>query len=190
MGQGDNPATSGKDISLQAGSIVMYGLLGRCVIFATVERIVEGKCVSFFQLEPRKLGITRQDRKMSHIYVPVADAVRRGLRPLMPVESAKKCIQLLHSKEYYFDLDRPWAAQQAEFEQMICQGLPEELAKIVSYLHVARLRKMNLDQHFDRFQETLTRNLFRELAEVLGVSIKSLEEAAQKPFRAKLAAAH
>lgn len=168
------------------GSLVIYGMHGKCNVACTETRTMGGKQIRFYKLEIKKSAFSRSSRQDPAIWVPVTTAKDLGLRTPMNREEAEEAVRILSSREYYFKINDPWSTVQPQLEVLIRVEGGIGLAKAASYLYVLKRRQVVPTTEVTKFQEAVQKLLFRELSEALGEHIRDLEVKITKAFRAKL----
>lgn len=172
------------------GAIVIYGLHGKCSILAIETKTVSGEAIRFYKLEQQKSNLSRSNRNEPAIWVPVAHAIEKGLRAPLNSSDVESVMNILNSREYYFDLKAPWSQALPKIEATIKSEGAIGLAKAVSYLFVLRKKSHVPSSDAMKYSETVNKLLFREIAEATGNQAKTLEELAQKQMRHKLTLDH
>jgi len=168
------------------GSFVIYAMHGKCHILATETRILSGIPILFYKLGVKKPALSRSNKQEPAIWVPVATAKDRGLRPPMSLPQAEAAMKILLTREYYFKLNEPWPQVLHQLENTIRLGGGEGLAKVASYLHVLMRKQIVPSTEVAKMKETVFKLLFREMGEAMGEFPKTIEEKANKGLRTKL----
>jgi RNA polymerase-interacting CarD/CdnL/TRCF family regulator len=175
-------------LAFDAGTTVVYGLHGKCVVRAVENRELSGQRISFYKLEPQKSALSRSTRQEPAIWVPKDTAQERGLRAPLDADSAQAVLKIFTSREYYFRTDEPWATVQPQLDQAIRFEGAIGLAKVMSYLHVLKKRYVVPSSEITKLAETVNKLLLRELSEALGQPIRAVEDRIVKDMRHKLLA--
>ena len=178
--------TPGAAAEFAPGSDVIYSVHGRCQVKAIEERTVGGQRLRFYRLEPQRSALSRSTRPEPAIWLPVMNANQRGLRCLMNKEQCQQAFEILTDGEYYFALQNAWNHTQSELEACLAIEGGIGLAKVLGFLHVLKARRIVPPSDVIRMFELVHRLLVRELVEVLGEPVKTIEERVEKALRQKL----
>lgn len=177
---------SSESPSFEVGDTVIYSTHGRCTVEAVEVRNIAGQSAHFYKLEKVKSPLSRSKKQEAAIWIPVASATSKGLRPVADSPNAKEALEILASREFYFPLDLSWAETQKLLETSICnEGLPG-LAKAISFINVLRSRKLVLAPEQTRFYEMIHRAFTREVSEVLQLSLRQIDQLIEKGLKNKL----
>ena len=168
------------------GTDVIYSIHGKCNVVGTEYRMLGGESIRFYKLEVKKSALSRSTRHESAIWVPVASAKGLGLRIPMTQSDAEEALKILKNREYYFKTNEPWSLVQPKLEQCIRQEGGIGLAKVESFLFVLKRKQIVPTPEVSKFQETIHKLLFRELAEALHEPARALEDKVAKGLRSKL----
>ena len=147
------------------GQIVIYPMLGKCTVVGIEKKDIAGQTLSLDKLEVQKSSFSRSTRQDPAVWVPVGAASDKGLRSPLQNNEVATIFQVLSSREYYFDLNRPWSQVQPELEAAIRREGAIGLAKSISYLFVLKKKQIVPTPEINRFSETVERLFFRELSE-------------------------
>src|SRR5690349_20484976 len=91
--------------TFETGSVVFYGMHGRCQILGVETRTVSGESVPFYKMEVIRNTIAKPvNKKEPAIYLPVSSAQNRGLRTIMTAAEMEAANAIFSSREYYFQL--------------------------------------------------------------------------------------
>lgn len=175
-----------QSIDFAPGATVIYPMHGKCVLLSIENRQIDGEQVPFYKLEIQRSSFSRTTRQDPAIWVPVRAAKERGLRLPIDLQQAEAVMQILSSREYYFDINEPWTSVLPKLEQCLRTEGAIGLAKVFSYLFVLKKRQVVPSTEVNRTAETVNKLLFRELSEALNEPIRSLEEKINKRIRQKL----
>ena len=173
-------------IDFPPGSAVVYGLLGRCTVRSIETRQLGTETLSFYKLEIQKSALSRSTRQEPAVWVPVRSAREKGLRLPITAADLDAVMQVLSSREYYFQTSAPWSAVLSELESAINTEGAVGLSKVASFLHVLRRKQIVATQEVARMTENVMRVLVREMAEVTGETPRAIEAKIQKAFRHKM----
>jgi RNA polymerase-interacting CarD/CdnL/TRCF family regulator len=153
-------------------------------------RSVSGQVQSFLKLEVQKSSLSRSVRPEPAIWVPSQSAQERGVRAVASPEQAAAAFSLLASREYFFSLQENWSSIQHRLESTIRSEGLSGLAKAKSFLHVLKQKQVVPSPEVVRLDETVHRQLIRELSEVQAKESRQVEEQVQKALRNKLLPDH
>jgi RNA polymerase-interacting CarD/CdnL/TRCF family regulator len=170
----------------KTGETVIYPMLGKCTILGREEKSIGGKTLAFYKLEVQKSSFSRSQRQEPAVWIPINAAQDQGLRTPLLAENAPELFKIFASREYFFDLHRPWNLIQADLENATRREGAIGLAKAASALFVLKKKQIVPTPEVNRLSETIDRLLYRELSEATGESIRSLEERIAKMMRPKL----
>lgn len=171
---------------IPVGSAVVYGLHGKCTIAAVETREVAGQAQRFYKLEVQKSTFSRSSRLEPAIWVPVTTAKKRGMRAPMTLEDAEHAFQILSNREYYLPVNESWNSSQTKIEALIWNEGSIGIAKAISFLFVLKKKQVVATPEVNRTNETLQRQLAKEISELTGETIKAVEERIAKSMRNKL----
>ena len=180
------PSFVQNSVEFTVGSIVIYPGHGKCIIHGVETRQVDGKPLRFYKLEILKSTLSRSNRPEPAIWLPVHSAQERGLRVPIIAADTQIVMAALLSREYYFRLNEPWPSVQPKIESLIRIEGALGLAKAVSYTYVAIKKQLVPPVEIVRFNEHVTKVLFRELSEAMKEPIRNLEEKINRGLRQKL----
>lgn len=179
--------TQGNDDGTFAlGSLVIYGLHGKCSVRAIEKRQLGGEQIPFYRLEIQKSNLSRSTRQEAEIWVPVNSARERGMRAPITGDQANQIFEILSNREYYFSVNESWGIVQKKLEAALrtegCSGL----AKAVSYLFVLKRKQVVPAPEVTKLDETFHKLLTRELSDALGETITAVDAKIAKALRRKL----
>lgn len=174
----------------KVGNEVSYGLLGKCVVAGVETKELSSGPVEFYIIRSVKNPIAARKSNPNEpaIFVPVADAIKKGLRSLMTKEEVERNLQILSEPDYHFELNQTWVTKQRLLEETLRKEGGSGLVKVVGHLYVAIKRDMVPPPEVLRFYETVFRVLIREVAEILELSMKETEILITKALKNKLLA--
>ncbi len=172
--------------TMNPGSIVMYGLHGKCLITAVETKNIGGETQSFYKLEPIRSPLARTTRQTGSILVPQSVAQRGGIRLPLQSADAPAIMAILGNREYYFDLYSAFSLMQPQLERCIALEGATGLAKVISYLTALKKLDAVPASEIVRFSETVWKLLSRELSEALDQQPREVEAAMNKALKAKL----
>jgi RNA polymerase-interacting CarD/CdnL/TRCF family regulator len=167
-------------------STVIYALHGKCLITGIESRTIGAETLRFYKLEVQKSALSRSQRQEPAIWVPVNSAKDQGLRAPMTAEEAETVLRTLSSREYFFQINESWSAILPKLETSIRIEGGIGMAKVLSYLFVLKRKQVVPTPEVSRFYESVSRLLLRELSEILGKPIRTLEDQIARGFRQKL----
>jgi RNA polymerase-interacting CarD/CdnL/TRCF family regulator len=168
------------------GSLLIYGLHGKCLLVGVEVRQLNGESIPFYKLEIQRSTLSRSTRVEPAIWVPVANAIERGLRSPTTATESEAVFKVLASREYYFQASEPWSSVQPHLEAAIRREGAIGLAKVLSYLFVLKRKQLVPSSDITRFMETVQKLLFRELSEATGEAIRNLEDRIARSLKHKL----
>jgi RNA polymerase-interacting CarD/CdnL/TRCF family regulator len=172
--------------TFQPGSQVIYALHGKCQVVAIENRTIGNEQIPFYKLEVVKPALSRSTRPEPAIWLPILNARDRGLRAPVTRDEADLVISILTNREYYFQLQEPFHSVLPKLEACIRTEGAIGLAKVYSYLYVLKRKLIVAPSEVNRFQESVTRLLMRELSETLGETARAIEDRISKGLRQKM----
>jgi RNA polymerase-interacting CarD/CdnL/TRCF family regulator len=172
----------------QVGDEIIYALHGKCRVLAVENREIGEEAIPFYKLEVMKSNLSRSTKQEPNIWLPVNSAPQRGLRPLMTEEACEEAIQILNSREFYFNPRDSWNILQPLLERTLHMEGGAGMAKVFSFLHVLKQRQIVPTPEVQKLFDGVSRVLFREICETLKIAPKTLEDRIRKGLRQKLAA--
>ncbi|OFZ22428.1 MAG: hypothetical protein A2X94_01215 [Bdellovibrionales bacterium GWB1_55_8] len=170
----------------QVGATVVYGLHGKCTITRVETRQISGESVEFYRMEVQKSPLSRSSKAEPAIWVPVANAIDKGVRHPASKGAAASALQILSNREYYFSLKDPWHIMHPRLEAVIRQEGVIGLAKAASYLHVLKTHTAAPSRDILKMRENVNRLLLRELSDALDEPISNVESRVAVMMRRKL----
>ena len=108
----------------------------------------------------------------------------------MSAQDAEAVLQVLSSREYFFQANEAWSSVLPKLESAIRTEGAIGMAKVISYLFVLKRKQVVPAPEVSRLYENVNRLLLRELSEVLNKPARALEEQITKGFRQKLLPDH
>ena len=168
------------------GSSVIYSKQGRCKVIGIETRTVGESSIQFYKLEVEKSPLSRSTRKDPAIWVPVQSAQEQGLRSPIGTSDVQTIMDVLNSREYYFDVRQGWAQLKIQLENSLRKEGAIGLAKVISCLHALKKREIVLSADASKLQENVMLLLVRELSEVTKETHSALEEKITRALRHKL----
>jgi RNA polymerase-interacting CarD/CdnL/TRCF family regulator len=177
-------------IEFQLGQTVVYGSLGKCTIDAIESRIVGGQSMIFYKISKQKFIPTKPKATDPAIWVPVANAKKMGLRAPATADHVQGALDVIASDEYYISTEQNWSDAKPKVEALLRGEGFIGLAKAVSFLYVFTKRQIAPIADANRMNESLFKQLAREIAEASGQQQKDLENKFERQLRAKLATEH
>jgi len=178
------------DHEFTEGTEVVYGLHGRCSIMGIETRKIAGEELKFYKLQKQRPLLSRAKKNDPAIWLPVRDAVKRGLRIPMTREEAETAFETLSSQEYFFSLDEKWKSIQPKLEDCIFTEGGRGLAKVVGYLYALKNKLIVPPPEVNRFFDATFRTLVRELAEIYEEPLRTIELKIEKAVEQKLRLDH
>ena len=172
--------------SFQPGTLVIYGLHGKCEIIGIETRQNSGESISYYKLEVQKSPLSRSTRQEPAIWVPVSSAQERGLRAPMTASENESVFKLISNREYYYPLNEAWPAIKPKLESSIRSEGILGLAKALSYLHVLKKKQIVATPDISRLYDAISKLLIRELHEATSVPAREIESRIAKGLRQKI----
>jgi len=170
----------------ETGTTVIYGAHGKCTVVGCETKTIGSDQVSFYKLELQKSPLSRSQKKDPAIWVPIKTAKERGLRTPVSADDIQHVKAILTSREYFFSIHENWNDILPKLENVIriegCIGL----AKVVSYLFVLNRKTPVANTEATKFQESVNKLFYRELADAMNQHPKEVEQQMLKPMRQKL----
>lgn len=143
-------------MSLTVGSKVVYPSQGPCLIGPVVERVINGRPMSFYSLA------FLSDRRVE-CFVPV-DKLESSARPLLERCEIPKVLGHLSKPP---DTVKNWKQRDMENTRLLASGSPFDLAEIVASLTLLRKTKPLLFRD-NQMLERARQLLVCEISEVMG----------------------
>ncbi len=158
---------------LTSGNKVIYPSHGPCLIGAVINKVIDGRVISFYQL-------ALLDDSGGELFVPVEKAQTIGIRPLLNRSDIPNLIGLLTKPA---GEDKDWKQRADENLKLLNTGSAFDLAEIVKSL--TRLaEKKTLSFRENQTLEKAKRLLIGEISEVLGVTKRAAEEQIDEALKA------
>lgn len=176
--------------TFSVGDMVIYPLHGKCQITGVETKSVGGQNIHFYRVEVVRSAFARTNRKEPAIWIPVATATERGLRRPMTTDTHATIWTLLENREYYFAGSETWGAMQPKLEATIRNEGAIGLAKVTAYLHALKRRMIVPSPEVAKMSENVMKQLVREMSELTGEQVRTIEERMQKAMRHKLLPDH
>ena len=174
------------DGEFELGSKVIYSLHGRCSVDGIENKTMGGENIRFYKLQLEKNSLAKTTKKEPSIWLPVATAKGRGLREMLTFEELEKVYEIIDSREYYFDAATPFQKILSTLEKSVNAEGVLGLAKVVSYAYFRRHREVVPTGPIVKYYESVQKQLAREISEITGESITSLEARFEKGMRNKM----
>jgi CarD family transcriptional regulator len=149
---------------LTTGSIVVYPSQGPCLIGPTIERIIEGRALMFYQLVVLNGG--------ADLFVPVDKVAAVGIRPLFELSEIPGLLEHLTRSVSPIDDHRQ---RSLYILKRFASGSAHDLAEVASFLTELNLVKA-LSFGESKTLERAKGLLACEIAEVLGTSREAATE--------------
>ncbi len=172
------------------GDTVIYPLHGKCQITGIESKTVGGQSIAFYKVEVVRSAFARTTRKEPAIWIPVSTAAERGLRRPMTNEMLATVWSLLENREYFFAGSDSWGVAQPKLEAAIRSEGALGLAKVASYLHALKRRMIVPSTEVAKMSENVEKLLVREISELTGEQVRTIEERMHKAMRHKLLPDH
>ena len=173
---------------IPVGTSVVYGLHGKCTVMAIETRELAGATQKFYKLEVQKSPLSRTTRHEPAIWVPVSTAKNRGIRAPMSLEDVEAAFAILSSREYYLPTNDSWATTQNKIESLVRAEGSMGIAKALSFLFVLKKKQVVPYPEVNRINETLQRQFSKEASDLLGETMKAIDERIAKSMKNKLLA--
>lgn len=181
-----NQPASSEPSEFAVGSEVVYALHGKGHIRSIEDRATTpGAAQRFYKVEVQKSALSRSKKPDPAIWIPVDQALERGLRAPMSLETANSAIETLQSKEYFFSIDSAWSEVYPQLESCIRAEGGVGLAKVYSYLFVLMKKQLVPNPEVAKFFDGIQRQLMKELSEALHEAPRSIESRIAKGLRSK-----
>ena len=181
---------SSSSLDFHPGDIVIYPPHGKCQILSIDERSVSGESVPFYRLEKVRSSQSRSSRKEPCISVPVAAAPQLGIRTPVAMDAIDSILEVLSSREYYFQMDLSWNLLKETIEKTVREEGIFGLAKAYSFFFVLKKRMVVLSPEAARLDDIISHSFLRELSDALNEPAKGLETKFSKLMRPKLTPDH
>lgn len=178
------PISSQKQ-TFSPGSMVIYGIHGKCAVLSIEDKTIGGQPMSFYKLEPVKPLLAKSTKKDPAIWVPVDTAAQMGLRAPANSESLEKIYETLASEDAFFDTKAIWSSIQPSLENAIRNEGVIGLAKVVGYLHMRKRKNILLPTEIQRYFDSVLRALVKEIVDITQATAKDTEELIFKNLKQK-----
>ena len=163
---------TGSQITLEAGSKVIYPGQGPCQISRILKRVVDGRLLTFYHL-------IVLDESRCELLIPVEKAREIGVRLLIEKSEIPKL--LAHLKVGARSVDN-WKQRTHDNAKLFTSGSPFDLAEIVGSLtELSDLRTLTLGD--SGTLRKARRLLISEISEVTGVTSMMAEEQLDQALR-------
>jgi CarD family transcriptional regulator len=156
-------------VILTSGTKVIYPSQGPCLIGPVIEKVIDGRPVSFYQL-------ALLDDSGGELFVPVDKAQSIGIRPLLNRSDIPKLLGLL-TKPAGAAMD--WKQRANDNFNLLTSGSAFDLAEIVKSL-TSLGEKKALSIRERQMLEKARKLLIGEISEVMGVTKSAAEEQINK----------
>ena len=170
----------------QPGTMVIYGLHGKCAIAGIETRTVGNESLRLYKLEVQKPAASRSTRQEPAIWVPIAISKERGLRLPMTLEQIDAAYKMFANREYYYSLNESWSVVHPKLEAAVRNEGGIGLAKVISYLFVLKHKQVVPSMEVARMIEQVNRLFFREVCESTNKQPKTIDTEINKLLRQKL----
>jgi CarD family transcriptional regulator len=161
-------------VILAVGDKVIYPCRGPCLIGPVVQKVVDGKPISFYHL-------VVLDDSGGELFVPVEKAQTIGLRLLLERSEIPK---LLGQLEKTTGTAKDWKQRAMDNSKLLTSGSAFDLAEVVKSLTELSERKALSDGE-QRTLERARRLLVCEVSEVMGEAKSTVEEQVDKALKAR-----
>ncbi len=161
---------------LAVGDKVIYPCRGPCLIGTVVQKVVDGKPISFYHL-------VVLDDNGGELFVPVEKAQTIGLRLLLERSEIPK---LLGQLEKTTGTAKDWKQRAIDNSKLLTSGSAFDLAEVVKSLtELSETKALSYGEH--RTLERARRLLVCEVSEVMGEAKSTVEEQVNKALKARKA---
>src|SRR5215510_10191036 len=150
---------------LTSGNKVIYPSQGPCLIGPVIEKVIDGRPVSFYQL-------ALLDDSGGELFVPVDKAQTIGIRPLLNRSDIPKVLGLLKESS---GADNDWKQRADDNLKLLASGSAFDLAVVVKSLTKLGEKKA-LSFRESRTLEKARKLLIVEISEVLGETKSAAEK--------------
>src|SRR5262245_27370 len=161
-------------VILTSGNKVIYPSQGPCLIGPVIEKVIDGRPVSFYHL-------ALLDDSGGELFVPVDKAQTIGIRPLLNRSDIPKLLGLL-TKPAGAAMDCKQRAN--DNFNLLTSGSAFDLAEIVKSL-TSLSEKKALSIRENQMLEKARKLLICEISEVMGVTKSAAEEQINKALKAQ-----
>ena len=150
---------------LTSGNKVIYPYQGPCLIGPVVNKIIDGRPISFYRL-------ALLDDSGGELLVPVDKAQTIGIRPLLNRSDIPKLLDLLKEPS---EADKDWKQRANDNFKMLASGSAFDLAEVVKSLTTLGEKKA-LSFRENQMLEKARKLLIDEVSEVMGETKSAAEE--------------
>jgi CarD family transcriptional regulator len=161
-------------VILTSGNKVVYPSQGPCLIGPVVNKVIDGRTISFYQL-------ALLDDSGGELLVPVDKAQTIGIRPLLNRSEIPKVLDLLKEPS---GADNDWKQRADDNLKLLSSGSAFDLAVVVKSLTKLGERKA-LSFRESRTLEKARKLLICEISEVLGETKGAAEEHIDEALKAR-----
>jgi CarD family transcriptional regulator, regulator of rRNA transcription len=161
-------------VILTIGNKVVYPSQGPCLIGPVVNKIIDGRPISFYRL-------ALLDDSGGELLVPVDKAQTIGIRPLLNRSDIPKLLDLLKEPS---EADKDWKQRANDNFKLLTSGSAFDLAEIVKSLTKLGEKKA-LSFRESRTLEKARKLLIGEISEALGETKSAAEEQIDEALKAR-----
>jgi len=163
-------------VILTSGNKVVYPSQGPCLIGPVVNKIIDGRPISFYRL-------ALLDDSGGELLVPVDKAQTIGIRPLLNRSDIPKVLDLLKVKEPV-GADSDWKQRAGDNFKLLTSGSAFDLAVVIKSLTKLGEKKA-LSFRESRTLEKARKLLIGEISEVLEETKSAAEEQIDQALKAQ-----
>jgi len=160
-------------VILISGNKVVYPSQGPCLIGPVVNKVIDGRPISFYQL-------ALLDDSGGELFVPVDKAQTIGIRPLLNRSDIPKVLGLLKAPS---GADKDWKQRANDNFKLLTSGSAFDLAEIVKSLTKLG-EKRTLSFRESQMLEKARKLLIGEISEVMGGTKSAAEEQIDEALKA------
>jgi CarD family transcriptional regulator len=161
-------------VILTSGNKVVYPSQGPCLIGPVVNKVIDGRPISFYQL-------ALLDDSGGELLVPVDKAQTIGIRPLLNRSDIPKVLDLLKEPS---GADKDWKQRADHNFKLLTSGSAFDLAEVVKSLTKLSEKKA-LSFRESRTLEKARKLLICEISEVLGETKSAAEKQIDEALRVR-----
>jgi CarD family transcriptional regulator len=161
-------------VILTSGNKVVYPSQGPCLIGPVVNKIIDGRPISFYRL-------ALLDDSGGELLVPVDKAQTIGIRPLLNRSDIPRVLDLLKEPS---GVDKDWKQRADQNFKLLTSGSAFDLAEVVKSLTKLGEKKA-LSFRESRTLEKARKLLIGEISEALGETKRAAEEQIDEALRAR-----
>lgn len=158
---------------LTSGNKVVYPSQGPCLIGPVVNKVIDGRPISFYQL-------ALLDDSGGELLVPVDKAQTIGIRPLLNRSDIPKVLDLLKEPS---GADKDWKQRANDNFKLLTSGSAFDLAEVVKSLTKLG-EKRALSFRESQTLEKAKKLLIGEIAEVMGETKSAAEKQIDQAIKA------